>query len=222
MPWNPLTTWASKMAKETTLPAASTAVSIDEAILVEQTRSGDMNAFSRLVTRYQDRVLNACWRICGNLEDAQDLTQEAFLRALEAIGSFSHKAGFYTWLFRIAVNLSISHRRRKARTATLSLHGPDGRCISEHQTARLVGGGSAEPDDPPARLSARETGRLVREGLEQLDDDHRAVIVLRDLESFNYQQIAQILDLPVGTVKSRLHRARMELRERLKPMVTLE
>ena len=103
------------MAKEPMVPAGSTAVPVDEAILVEQARSGDMGAFSRLVTRYQDRVLNACWRVCGNIDDAQDLTQEAFLHALESIESFRRRANFYTWLFRIAVNLSISHRRKAAR-----------------------------------------------------------------------------------------------------------
>jgi len=200
--------------------AASTAIPLEDAVLVEQARSGDMSAFSRLVTKYQDRILNACWRICGNIDDAQDLTQEAFLHALEAIDSFRHRAGFYTWLFRIAMNLSISHRRKASRAIKLSLHGVDGQWRGDHQAARLVGRVSPDPEDPPTRLSEREHERLVVEGLDQLDDDHRAVIVMRDIESFNYQQIAEVLDVPVGTVKSRLHRARMELRCRLKPIVS--
>ena len=210
------------MAKDTMVPAASTAISVDEAILVEQARSGDMSAFGRLVTKYQDRVLNTCWRICGNIEDARDLTQEAFLHALESIGSFRHGAGFYTWLFRIAVNLSISHRRKAARAVKLSLHNPDGQWMGDHQETRLVGRVSSDPDDPPAKLSAREAEQLVLEGLDQLDDDYRTMIVLRDIESFDYQQIAEILDAPIGTVKSRLHRARMELRNRLKPILSPE
>ena len=165
-------------------------------------------------------MLNTCWRICANIEDARDLTQEAFLHALESIGSFRHGAGFYTWLFRIAVNLSISHRRKAARAVKLSLHGPDGQWMGDHQASRLVGRVSSDPDDPPAKLSAREAERLVLEGLDQLDDDYRTVIVLRDLESFDYQQIAEILDAPLGTVKSRLHRARMELRSRLEPILS--
>ncbi len=208
------------MTKETTVSAAPTAIPIEEAVLVEQARSGDMSAFSRLVAKYQDRILNTCWRISGNIEDAQDLTQDAFLHALEAIDSFRHKAGFYTWLFRIAVNLSISHRRKAARAIKLSLHGPDGQWRGDHPGARLHGRASRDPQDPPARMSARETERLIVEGLDQLDDDHRAVVVLRDIESFDYQQIAETLDVPIGTVKSRLHRARMELRERLKPIVS--
>ena len=95
--------------------AAVATPSLDDEALVEQARGGDMGAFSRLVTRYQDRVVNTCWRICGNAEDAQDLAQEAFLHALQAIGSFQRRSRFYTWLFRIAVNLTLTHRRRSAR-----------------------------------------------------------------------------------------------------------
>lgn len=208
------------MAKETMVSSGSTAIGVDEAILVEQARTGDMSAFGRLVTRYQDRVLNTCWRVCGNLEDARDLTQEAFLHAMEKIGSFRQQANFYTWLFRIAMNLSISHRRKAARAVKLSLHGPEGQSVCDDPSARLHGRVSNDPVDPPAKLSAREVETLVAEGLEQLDDDHRAVIVLRDIESFDYQQIAEILELPVGTVKSRLHRARMELRGRLERAVS--
>ncbi|GMU21738.1 MAG: DNA-directed RNA polymerase sigma-70 factor [Phycisphaerae bacterium] len=198
-------------------PMAGSVVSIDDAALVESARAGDMNAFSRLVTKYQDRVLNTCWRMTGRFEDAQDLTQETFLHALEAIGTFRRQSGFYTWLFRIAVNLSISHCRRRSRTARLALHMGDGECNADAGAAM---GHSGAQDEPSARMSARETQQLVLRGLEQLEEDQRALIVLRDIESFDYRQIADILELPVGTVKSRLHRARMELRDRLKPLIS--
>ncbi|UCD29431.1 MAG: sigma-70 family RNA polymerase sigma factor [Planctomycetota bacterium] len=210
------------MAKETTASAVANAISIDEAMLVEQAKTGDMGAFGRLVSKYQDRVLNVCWRMAGNMDDAQDLAQEAFLHALESIQSFQHKAGFYTWLYRIAVNLSITHRRKSARQVKLSLHGRDGQWGDDCQEVKPVGRVSNEKTDPAAKLSARETERLVMEGLEQLDEEQRAIIVLKDVESLDYQQIAEILEVPVGTVKSRLHRARMALRERLKPIVSLE
>lgn len=219
---NPLgtngTTWASKMAKDSTLPAAAS-LSVDETALVEQARAGDMGAFSRLVGQCQERIVNTCWRVCGSKDEAEDLAQEAILKALEAIGSFQQRASFYTWLFRIAVNVSIAHRRKAARAPKLALHAGDGEWSGDHQAARLVGHVSREVTDPPARLSARETERKLAEGLEQLDDDHRAVIVLRDIEGLDYQQIGEILDLPAGTVKSRIHRARMELREYLRPLV---
>lgn len=186
----------------------------DEAVLVESARSGDMNAFSRLVTQYQDRVLNTCWRISGRLEDAEDLAQETFLKAMEAIGNFRRQSCFYTWLFRIAVNVSISHRRRKGRMPRLSLHRDDGSGEWPDPPAD-----SSRAPDPSARLTGQEVQALVQEGLESLDDDHRAVIVLRDMEGFDYRQISEILQVPEGTVRSRLHRGRMELRERLKKVL---
>jgi RNA polymerase sigma-70 factor, ECF subfamily len=207
------------MAKQPMASTQGSAIPLDDALLVEQVRSGDMAAFSRLVTKYQDRVVNTCWRISGNMDDAQDLAQEAFLRAMQSIEAFQQKSGFYTWLFRIAVNLSISHRRKAARVVKLSLHGPDGRWRSDHQAAKLVGRVTRDSDEPSSRLSAKETTALVTEGLEQLDDEYRSVIVLRDIEGFDYQQIAEILEMPIGTVKSRLHRARMDLRGRLAPVL---
>lgn len=202
-------------------PAAATAP-IEDAVWVEQARTGDMSALARLVTKYQDRVLNTCWRICGDRDQAEDLAQDVFLRAIESLGGFRQKAQFYTWLFRIAVNVAISHRRKAARAVKLSLHGRDGEDLGDHQAMRLVGRVSPEPESPPARLSARETQRRIMEGLDQLDEEHRAVVVLRDIEGFDYQQMAEILELPVGTVKSRLHRARLELRDWLRPVVEPE
>ncbi len=202
------------MGKETVGATVTQLRAADEAVLVESARSGDMNAFSRLVVQYQDRVLNTCWRLSGRLEDAEDLTQETFLKALESIGAFRGQSGFYTWLFRIAVNVSISHRRRKGRMPRLSLYAGDG----QGELAETLPAGS-KALDPSARLSAQEMQRLVQDGLDSLDDDHRAVVVLRDLEGFDYRQIAEIIEAPEGTVKSRLHRARMELRDRLKDVL---
>lgn len=202
------------MGKETVGSTVMELRAADEAVLVESARSGDMNAFSRLVVQYQDRVLNTCWRISGRPDDAEDLTQETFLKALESIGTFRRQSGFYTWLFRIAVNVSISHRRRKGRMPRLSLHAGDG----QGDLAETISAGARAPD-PSARMSTRETQRLVQDGLDALDDEQRAIIVLRDLEGFDYRQIAEIIEVPEGTVKSRLHRARMELKERLKRVV---
>lgn len=197
--------------------AAVGRVSAEDGTLVEQARAGDMAAFARLVSRYQDRVLNTCWRMCGRIEDAEDLAQETFLHALEAIGSFQGRSHFYTWLYRIAVNLAISHRRKQARAVKLSLHGHNGQWVGD-QAAALVGQVSSEPQDPPSRVSAREIQQRLLQGLDELDDDHRAVIVLRDIEGLDYAEIADVLELPVGTVKSRIHRGRMELRRYLQPL----
>ena len=188
----------------------------EDAALVQQARQGDVSAFERLVLRYQDRLVNTCWRLSGNRDDAEDLAQEAFLRAFAALNGFQRRSGFYTWLFRIAVNLAVSHRRRTGRRPALSLHEaepvPDG-----------AGPGSRRPgpsDDPAAVIDRQEVHHRVEAALEALDDDHRVVVVLRDVEGFDYREIAGILEVSVGTVKSRLHRARMALREKLAPVMS--
>jgi RNA polymerase sigma-70 factor, ECF subfamily len=196
-------------------PAA--AIAIEDLALVEQTQQGDMAAFGRLVTKYQDRVYNTCWRLCGNVEDARDLTQDAFLRALQAIDRFQGKAGFYTWLFRIAVNLAISHRRKGRHAVQLSLHDSDGTRLIDSQAAGLVRRIGPRGMDPSVTMETREAHRVLLRVLEEMDDEFRTVLVLRDVESFDYHEIGEILDVPPGTVKSRLHRARMALREKLAP-----
>lgn len=196
--------------------SSAAAIAIEDLALVEQTRQGDMAAFGRLVSKYQDRVYNTCWRLCGNVEDARDLTQDAFLHALQAIDRFQGKAGFYTWLFRIAVNLAISHRRKDRHAVRLSLHDSDGTRLIDSQASELVRRtGGPRGADPSVALDTREAHRILLRVLDELEDEFRAVLVLRDVESFDYQEIGDILGIPPGTVKSRLHRARMALREKL-------
>ncbi len=210
------------MTEHRTVRSGSTGHAIDEALLVEQARGGDMAAFSRLVTRYQDRILNTCWRMCGNLEDAQDLTQEAFLKALESLGGFRRQANFYTWLYRIAINLSITHMRKRKRAVVLSLHQQDGTMNQEASGESTMRDIPSTLPDPPTHVSSREIEQRAVEALDSLDDDHRAVVVLRDLEAMNYEEIAAVLEVPTGTVKSRLHRARLALRDQLRPIVSAE
>ena len=194
--------------------AGVTSNSQTDADLIRQVRAGDAASFGPLVTKYQDRVYNACWRICGHAEDARDLTQEAFIKAYESMDSFAGQSGFYTWLFRIAVNLSISHRRKASRRMTVSLgHEPDPWSINR-QAAGLTGGRDGD-GDPAHHAGRAETHAQVVAALNELDVDQRAVVVLKDIEGLDYEQIATILSVPKGTVKSRLHRARMALREKL-------
>ena len=183
-------------------------------MLVRQARDGDTGAFGRLVAKYQDRVINLCWRMCGNVDEAQDLAQEAFLHALQKLELYRFEASFYTWLFRIAVNECLSHRRKRKRVV-LSLHDGDGHWMEEHRDQRLSGQESSDTQEPLARLAAREMQDELVAAIERLDDDQRAVVVLRDIEALDYQQIGEVLELSIGTVKSRLHRARLALREML-------
>src|SRR5689334_9124679 len=101
--------------------AGNVAIAFEDAAALEQCRRGDLSAIGPLIEKYQDRVYNTCWRLCGNAEDAADLTQEAFVKAIEALGQFDGRSRFYTWVFRIAVNLSISHRRKQGRRRTVPL-----------------------------------------------------------------------------------------------------
>lgn len=186
----------------------------DDAILLERCRGGDLPAFGLLVTRYQDRIHNAVLRLCGNPHDAEELSQETFVKALENLDGFRQASGFYTWLFRIAVNLAISRQRRAGRIRFHSLDAPTG---GDASLAELIPDRRQEgPSDlaDKADLNAR-----VLTALNELDADFRVVVVLRDVEGMDYQQIAQVLDLPLGTVKSRLFRGRNLLQEALKDLL---
>ncbi|MFQ5430206.1 MAG: sigma-70 family RNA polymerase sigma factor [Phycisphaerae bacterium] len=186
---------------------------------VRRCRAGDTTAYAPLVRRYQDRIFNVCWRMCGNRTDAEDLAQEAFVRALQAIGRFDARSRFYTWLFRIAVNLVISDRRKRTRARLGSSERDRANREAEGRPAADPQDRLASRDSPPdVRAADRERHARVLEALGALDEVHRTVVVLRDVESFGYDEIAEILEVPVGTVKSRLHRARLALREELTPL----
>ncbi|HVP09580.1 MAG TPA: sigma-70 family RNA polymerase sigma factor [Phycisphaerae bacterium] len=194
--------------------AAGLAIPFEDAELVEQSRQGDVAAFGRLVVKYQDQVFNTCWRMCGDRAEAEDLAQEAFVRAFRSIRSFCGRAKFSTWVFRIAVNLAISARRKTKGRSTYSLD--EGADRDEGGGARSVMAGlAAEEAAPEQRVMDREQQGLVLKALAELDEEPRAVIVLRDVEFLGYDEIAEILEIPAGTVKSRLHRARLALREKL-------
>jgi len=196
--------------------AASVAIPFEEAALLEQCRRGDLSSLGPLIEKYQDRVYNVCWRICGNAEDAADLTQDAFMKSFEAFSKFAGRSGFYTWIFRIAVNLAISHRRKQRLRHCMPLDG-DGAADDEGRGSAPLRWLASPEEAPDHRLTQAERHEQVSAALSSLDEEHRTVLVLRDLESFDYQEISEILEIPLGTVKSKLHRARLALKERLGP-----
>jgi RNA polymerase sigma-70 factor, ECF subfamily len=183
----------------------------DDAELIAQTLQGQPASFGVLVRKYQDRLYNAVVHTMGNAEDARDAVQEALVQAFLRLETFQHSSAFYTWLYRIAFNVAASHRRRKHLTTSVD------------QTREATG---QEPidtgPDPADQIEKEERRQQVRQAIAQLTDEHRAVLVLRDMEGFCYEEIADILSLPVGTVRSRLHRARMQLRDILKGTLTLD
>ncbi len=199
------------------LKAAGT-LAFDDVAIVRQVRCGDMEAFGLIVAKYQDRIYNVLLRICGRAADAEELAQEAFLRSLEQLDKFQGKSRFYTWLFRIAVNLALSQKRRGARVRfqSLSSGGEYDGFPAGNVTAAMVGRRELNPPDAAMAVEAKER---VLAAVDDLNDEYRIVVILRDFEDMSYAQIAEVLGVPVGTVKSRICRARALLRDKLAGMM---
>ena len=176
----------------------------DDATLIERSRAGEPEAFGELVVRYQDRLYNTLIRVCGDAEEARDVTQEAFVQAFVKLDSFRGNSAFYTWLYRIAFNTAISRRRRRKPTFSLD------------EARDAAGFEPADPDArPEANLEREEQAIQVRAALATLSEEHRSVLVLREIDGCDYETIGEMLEVPVGTVRSRLHRARMQLKEEM-------
>jgi RNA polymerase sigma-70 factor, ECF subfamily len=175
--------------------------------IVERVLGGDVNAFSVLVQKYQDRIYSAVFNYVSNPEDAMDITQDAFLKAYDKLSRFNSKSAFYTWMYRIAVNTAIDFiRKRKIRTA----ESLDDEKFTETGFEPVS---KDDGSDPQKALASAESARLLRTAIASLSDKLRIVLVLHDVEDLPQEQIAEILQIPVGTVKSRISRARMDLRK---------
>lgn len=192
--------------------AETAKVSIDDTVLVRQWQHGDCEAMERLILKYQSRLYNVILKICGNADDAAELTQQTFVKVIENIGKFQRKSGFYTWAFRIAVNLTLNYCKRSVKLGVQSLDA-DHQQESGVQLKKLLEDDSIP--DPAEVAQNKELCQLIITAMNRLDDGQRTVLVLRDIEGMNYAQIAKTLELPAGTVKSRLSRARSNLREML-------
>lgn len=177
-----------------------------EEALVRRAAAGDRDAFAPLVATYQKQVYNLALRMSGNPDDALDLSQETFLRAWRGLPSYRAGAAFSTWLYRLAMNVCIDFLRRRRREKTVPLYAPDGE------------GGETElelpspvPDALAQALSRFEREQVAR-ALSRLEPDYRAALTLRAVDGLSYAEIAAVLDIPAGTVKSRIARAREKMR----------
>jgi RNA polymerase sigma-70 factor, ECF subfamily len=179
---------------------------LDETELIRKARRGDRQAFGVLVERYQRRVVGVAWAVVHNQEDALELAQETFVRAYENLASFESRSSFSTWLYRIAANLAIDFRRREGRHSIV--RGEE----AENEIARLP----SSTGDSFTEFARSELNLRIRAALDELTPEHRAVILLREVEGLSYDEISDILDCPRGTVMSRLHYARNRLRMILK------
>ena len=181
--------------------------------LVRRVQAGDQTAFNLLVLKYQHRVLKLVGRFVNDAAEAEDVAQEAFLKAYRALASFRGDSAFYTWLYRIAINTAknalVSQRRRPV-DFDLDLQDPE----QYDRQARLK-----ESDTPEGVLLTEEIRTVVEEAMAQLPEDLRTAIVLRELEGLSYEEIAEAMDCPVGTVRSRIFRAREAIDKKLKPLL---
>lgn len=177
---------------------------IDDQDLVLRTKAGDRSAFEVLVRRYQDRAYNVAFQILRHHEDALDVAQEAFARAYLSIARFRGSAGFYTWLYRILVNLAIDQARARGKERPISLDDP--------QTATAQREPSA---DPSASLESKEMAEQIARAVATLPVQQRTALTLREVEGFSYREIARVMNCSIGTVMSRLHSARQKLQQAL-------
>jgi len=194
-------------------------ISIDDSMLVQQCRQGDSEAMERLIRKYQNRIYNIILRMCANRDDAAELTQETFVKIIENIDGFQGRSSFYTWAFRIAVNLTLNFCQKnvKFRLSSLDAQQDEHDEQAGQQLKEFLSDDSSP--DPAAVAQNKELCELAIKSLMKLDDNQKAVVVLRDIEGMSYAQIAEVLDIELGTVRSRLSRARNNLREILESLI---
>ena len=191
-------------------------MSHEEDKLAQLAARGNHHALTELLERFEDRVYSVCYRMTHHPEDALDCAQSTMLKVIQNITKFEGNAAIGTWIYRVAVNQTITHLRKSKIRQTVSLDQQPSR-TSQTQRPASLGDNLADPRElsPDQHVQKKETLRLLRQAMKELDPDHRSVLVLRDTQGLDYQQIGEILELPGGTVKSRLFRARLALREKM-------
>ncbi|MGV6851566.1 MAG: RNA polymerase sigma factor RpoE [bacterium] len=187
--------------------------SITDKELVKNAQKGDSRAFDILVTRYQSRVLTLVGKYVHSREDAKDVAQEAFIKAYRALPNFRGDSAFYTWLYRISVNTAKNFLVARGRRPPSS--------DVDAQDAEFYGGESRlkDQDSPERHLLSDEIGKTVSEAISALPEDLRMAIVLREVEGMTYDEIAEIMDCPIGTVRSRIFRARDAIDTKIRPLM---
>jgi RNA polymerase sigma-70 factor, ECF subfamily len=177
---------------------------LDDILLLDRFKNGDHAAFEELVLQYQDRIYNLCCHMLGNTHDAQDAAQDTFIKAYRNLAKFVPEASLYTWLYRIATNTCLDYKKTPFFESLLKTSDEGDEYLAEQI--------SHEPS--PERLyESKQTGYALQKSLKLLSPKLRAIIILKEIEGLPYEKIAEVLDISIGTVKSRISRAREELRE---------
>jgi RNA polymerase sigma-70 factor (ECF subfamily) len=200
--------------------AGEPTISIDDGLLIERCRNGDSTAVEWLVLKYQNRIYNVVLKICADPDDAAELTQETFVKIIENLSKFEGRSSFYTWAFRIAVNLTLNYCQRNAKLVVRSLDSEE--VPYDHQATHALKEllSDDRSPDPAATAQNKEVYEIALKALRQLDEAQRTVLVLRDIEGMSYARIAEVLGIELGTVRSRLSRARAKLRETLEAILS--
>ncbi|MBD3289320.1 sigma-70 family RNA polymerase sigma factor [candidate division KSB1 bacterium] len=181
--------------------------------LIRKALAGDQRAFTEILNRYRASIYNLIYKMVHNKEETEDLVQEAFIKAFSSLSTFNEEYAFSTWLYKIAINNSIDHfRKKKLKTYSMDtpIESKDGPIQREFSDSSYL------PDDP---LLNKEKNKLIEEAIAKLPEKYRVSIILRHREEKSYEEIAQILDIPLGTVKARIFRAREMLKKQLKGKV---
>jgi RNA polymerase sigma-70 factor (ECF subfamily) len=179
---------------------------VEDANLVRETLGGSQVAFQLLVERYQTRVFSLIRHYTRNAVEIEDVAQDTFLKAYSRLDTFQHNSSFYTWLYRIAINTVLDHMKRRGRSPVHAVEDPE-LSVGTHATPRSVA--------PDARMQRDEIARVTQEVLEELPEIFRTVLVMREFEDRSYQEMADILGISIGTVESRLFRARAKFKDKL-------
>ena len=187
---------------------------ISDQTLIDHCLAGRREAFGQLVERYQNRLFHSLLHLLGSAEDAQDAAQEAFVNAFEKLGSFRGQSQFYSWLFRIAYNTAVSSKR-KSRRMSVSIE-------ARRDASGLEPSDGNPASEPSYAMDVSDRQRLVQQALSELGEEFRTALVLKEMDGMSYEEIADIVKVPLGTVRSRIHRARLELREKLSVLLRSE
>ncbi len=187
----------------------------DDHELIARFKSGDASAFEEILRAYQDRIYNLCRHMLGNADDAQDAAQDVFLKAFQALPQFQPDAALYTWLYRIATNTCIDRKRKPVFASLFN---------SSEEGEKLIHDRASVAPSPEKLYQAKQINQALQKGLAGLSPKLRAIIVLKEIEELSYEEIAETLDISLGTVKSRIARAREELRKsmNLKELLTTD
>ncbi|SNS85231.1 RNA polymerase, sigma-24 subunit, RpoE [Anaerovirgula multivorans] len=177
-----------------------------EAVLIEKAKTGDVESFELLIASYQKRAFNIAYRMLGNLEDANDITQEALVKVYRSIHNFKGNSSFSTWLYSIVNNVCIDFIRKNKKAKLLYI---DKQQDGESYQREIPD----EINTPECLFEKNEIKRMVHDAINQLNYEQRNIIILRDIQGFSYQEIAEMINVSVGTVKSRISRARSNLKE---------